>query len=264
MQKNWRELYQKIMTPAVVAALISGGISIIVSFDTNQKLEEIEEQKYTYDLQEQRYEKLQEFLNFFSEFKVFSTEYLYDFDLNNDEYSVNNANKTMHDSIDDFSSQLNLLVPYLSDEAIDLLELGGVLDEKTQFGRTHPRGGFDRSHSLCLRFLLSFRRKRGRSRPFDVRDHLFGRWRLLDRRRHLPWAGSLSEQKGRDGQNHRHLPAFSCQYHRLRRLHRPLRRRGGDRGIGERGPYFHEPSLGLNRGHRLLPRPHLMGLKGLR
>ena len=129
MQKNWRELYQKIMTPAVVAALISGGISIIVSFDTNQKLEEIEEQNYTYDLQEQRYEKLQEFLNFFSEFKVFSTEYLYDFDLNNDEYSVNNANKTMHDSIDDFSSQLNLLVPYLSDEAIDLLELGGVLDE---------------------------------------------------------------------------------------------------------------------------------------
>lgn len=129
MQKNRGKLYQKIMTPAVVAALITGVISIIVSFGTNQKLEEIEEQKYTYDLQERRYGKLQEFLNFFSGFKVFSTEYLYNFDLNNGEYSVNSANKTMHDSIDDFSLQLNLLVPYLSDEAIDLLKSGGVLDE---------------------------------------------------------------------------------------------------------------------------------------
>jgi len=58
-----------LLSSGVIAALIAGVFSILVSHETNVRLQAIETQKYEYELQMARYEKLQEFLIFFRNFK---------------------------------------------------------------------------------------------------------------------------------------------------------------------------------------------------
>lgn len=123
------KLYQIILTSGVIASLIAGISSVIVSIETNRKLEDLEEQKYTYDLHEKRYEELKSFLEYFSGFQVYDAEMIYRFDVNSEEYSLDAAADMMHNSINEFVSQLNQLSPYLSDEAINMMEDDGVFEE---------------------------------------------------------------------------------------------------------------------------------------
>ena len=76
-----------LLSSGVIAALITGGFSLQVSRETNVRLQSIETQKYEYELQTMRYEKLQEFLIFFSEFQVYDDELIYNFDVDS-EYSI--------------------------------------------------------------------------------------------------------------------------------------------------------------------------------
>ena len=65
-----------LLTSCVVAALITGIISLIVSFNNNARLKEIETQKHQYDLQMIKYEKLQEALLFFTNYQFIDYEFI--------------------------------------------------------------------------------------------------------------------------------------------------------------------------------------------
>ena len=111
-----------LLTSAVFAALVTGIFSLIVSYDTNERLKYIETQKHHYDLQETRYEKLQDALEYFSIFKVYDPKFIYRFDISSDDYSIVGAMDMYYDSSQEFLSQVYLVIPYLSDDAIAILE----------------------------------------------------------------------------------------------------------------------------------------------
>lgn len=110
------------LTSAVVAALVTGIFSLIISINTNKRLSEIETQKFEYELHQIRYDKLQEFLVFFSEFDVYDDEIIYKFDIDSDQYTTDMALTIMNDSIDTFCAKLLQLNAYLSDQGLELLE----------------------------------------------------------------------------------------------------------------------------------------------
>lgn len=124
-EKNKNQVF---WNSGVVVAFISGMISLVVSLSTNARLKDIEIQKYQYNLHETRYEKLQESLEYFSGFKMFDSKYIYRFDIGSDEYSLDGVIDMLYGSTDEFILHLRLLEPYLSDEAIDMLEENGVFE----------------------------------------------------------------------------------------------------------------------------------------
>lgn len=125
-----------LLSSGVIAALITGGFSLQVSRETNVRLQSIETQKYEYELQTMRYEKLQEFLIFFSEFQVYDDELIYNFDVDS-EYSIDMIMKKSNESFNAFSAKLQQLNAYLSDQALELLETKAdeiketLLDDRT-------------------------------------------------------------------------------------------------------------------------------------
>lgn len=125
-----------LLSSGVIAALITGGFSLQVSRETNVRLRSIETQKYEYELQTMRYEKLQEFLIFFSEFQVYDDELIYNFDVDS-EYSIDMIMKKSNESFNAFSAKLQQLNAYLSDQALELLETKAdeiketLLDDRT-------------------------------------------------------------------------------------------------------------------------------------
>lgn len=123
-----KNLYLVLLTSGVIAALITGLFSLFVSYNTNEKLKDIETQKHHYDLQEVRYGKLQEALEYFSKFKIYDPKYIYRFDINSKDFSTDAAMEMYYDSSQDFLSHVLIIIPYLSDEAIDTLEENGVFD----------------------------------------------------------------------------------------------------------------------------------------
>ena len=125
-----------LLSSGVIAALITGGFSLQVSRETNVRLQSIETQKYEYELQTMRYEKLQEFLIFFSEFQVYDDELIYNFVVAS-EYSIDMIMKKSNESFNAFSAKLQQLNAYLSDQALELLETKAdeiketLLDDRT-------------------------------------------------------------------------------------------------------------------------------------
>ncbi|RKI37026.1 hypothetical protein D7V86_23945 [bacterium D16-51] len=128
MKDDKLKKYKILFTSGVIAAIITGVFSLVVSIETNNKLEKIETQKYQYGLYEIRYEKLQEYLEFFSKFEICDSKYFYGFDISSDEYSIEGIIKIIYDSDSEFKSKLNLLSPYLSDGALKILEKEVKLD----------------------------------------------------------------------------------------------------------------------------------------
>lgn len=114
--------YQLLLSSGVIVAIITGLFSCGASYDTNERLKELEKQKYEYTLQDIRYEKLQESLEYFSRFKVYDSKYINRFDITSENYSIEGATDMLNDSIDEFKAQLFLLSPYLSDDALLMLE----------------------------------------------------------------------------------------------------------------------------------------------
>ena len=84
--------------------------------------------KYEYSLHDIRFEKLQEELEFFSKFKVYDNKFIYKFDIESEEYSTDAVMDMMHDSLGEYIIHLNLLGPYLSDEAYEELEKQGLFN----------------------------------------------------------------------------------------------------------------------------------------
>lgn len=118
------------LTSGVIVAFVTGVFSLKVSYDTNEQLKDIETQKYQYNLQEVRYEKLQEELKYFSVFKVYDSKYIHRFDIDSEDRSIAGAVDMLHDSLDEFLLHLKCLEPYLSDDALEFLENEGVFDEE--------------------------------------------------------------------------------------------------------------------------------------
>ncbi len=108
----------------------TSSFSAFTAWNTNEKLKDIEIRKHQYELQEARYEKLQESLEFFSGFKVYDPKYIYRFDISSEDYSLDGAMDMYYDSAQEFLSQTLKIIPYMSDEAVDILEENGVTNEE--------------------------------------------------------------------------------------------------------------------------------------
>lgn len=126
--KEKGKIYQFLVTSGVIGAFITGVFSLMVSWNTNEKLKDIESQKYQYSLHEIRYEKLYEYLEYFSSFRLFESKYIYNFNVD-EGYSVEDAMNIMYDATDDFSEHLDLLVPYLSYDSYAIIEESGIFDD---------------------------------------------------------------------------------------------------------------------------------------
>lgn len=124
-----KNVYQFLLTSGVIAAFVTGAFSLKVSYDTSEQLKDIEAQKYQYNLQEVRYEKLQEELMYFSGFKVYDSKYIYRFDIGSEDCSLDGVVNMLYDSQDEFILHLRCLDPYLSDDALEFLENEGVFDK---------------------------------------------------------------------------------------------------------------------------------------
>ncbi|MBA2215227.1 hypothetical protein [Sellimonas intestinalis] len=129
MEKNTNKIQQTILTSCVVASLITGIFSLAVSYETNKRLEDIEKQKYDYNLHDKRYDELKKSLEFFSNFHVYDTKFISMCDINTDRNSVEKAKNMMYDSVDKFKAELNRLLPYLSDSTAGLLQEKEVFQE---------------------------------------------------------------------------------------------------------------------------------------
>lgn len=127
-QQNPKNPYPVALTSCVIAAIISSGFSAFTAWNTNEKLKDIEMQKHQYELQEIRYEKLQESLEFFAGFEVYDPKFIFKFDIASEDYSIDSVMDMYYDSSQEFSSQVFKIIPYLSDEAIDILEENGLAD----------------------------------------------------------------------------------------------------------------------------------------
>jgi len=127
-KKENRDLYQILLTSGVIAGFITGIFSLIISLNTNQRLQDIEMQKHEYNLHVVRFEKLQESLEFFSKFKVYDTNFINNFDITSDEYTAKMIIDMMQDSTEEFMAQLSILGPYLSKEAVQMLEAKGAFE----------------------------------------------------------------------------------------------------------------------------------------
>ena len=121
-QHKDRHLRESVLASGVIAAFLAGIFSIIVSCNNNIKLNQIENQKYQYDLHMERYEKLQESLEYFSAFQVYSDEFIHKFDVASSEYTLENSIDMVDKSLKEFRTNLYLLRPYLSDKAISALD----------------------------------------------------------------------------------------------------------------------------------------------
>ena len=110
-----------ILSSAVIVALITSIVSLVTNHNTNNRLKDIESQKYGYGLHQIRYEKLQESLTYFARFYVFDYKFIYRFDSNSEDYSVEIINDMLHDSIDEFLIQIRLLYPYISEEEFNYI-----------------------------------------------------------------------------------------------------------------------------------------------
>lgn len=126
-----------LLSSGVVAALIAGVFSLLVSLNTNAKLGKIEQQKYEYELHAIRYEKLREFLSFFSEFQVYDDEFIYNFNIDSEEYSADTIISTMHESEKNYEAKMLQLNAYLSDQALELLE-SYKIDMESVFQEVEP------------------------------------------------------------------------------------------------------------------------------
>lgn len=120
--------YSVVLTSCVIAAIISSGFSAFTAWNTNEKLKDIEIQKHQYELQEIRYEKLQESLESFAGFEVYDPKFIFRFDINSEDYSIDGVMDMYYDSSREFLSQVFKIIPYLSDEAVDILEENGLTD----------------------------------------------------------------------------------------------------------------------------------------
>lgn len=129
-QKSQINRYSVALTSCVIAAIISSAFSAFTAWNTNEKLKDIEIRKHQYELQETRYEKLQDSLEFFSGFEVYDPKYIYRFDINSEDYSIDCFMDMYYNSSQEFLSQASLIIPYLSDEAIDILEVNGFNPEE--------------------------------------------------------------------------------------------------------------------------------------
>ncbi len=127
-QQSPQKSYTVVLTSCVIAAIISGAFSVFTAWNTNEKLKDIEIQKHQYELQEARYEKLQEALEFFVNFEVYDPKFIFRFDIDSEDYSIDGAIDMYYDSSQEFLSQTLKIVPYLSDEALDILEENGLAD----------------------------------------------------------------------------------------------------------------------------------------
>lgn len=121
-QQNQRNPYSIALTSCVIAAIISSAFSAFTAWNTNEKLKDIEIRKHQYELQETRYEKLQDSLEFFSRFEVYDPKYIYRFDIKSEDYSIDGVMDMYYNSTQEFMSQTLMIIPYLSDEALDILE----------------------------------------------------------------------------------------------------------------------------------------------
>lgn len=128
--QNEKNLSSVALTSCVIAAIISSVFSAFTAWNTNEKLKDIEVQKHKYELQEARYEKLQESLEYFSGFEVYDPKYIYRFDIDSDSdaYSIDGVMDMYYDSSHEFLSQTFKIIPYLSDEAVDVLEENGLVN----------------------------------------------------------------------------------------------------------------------------------------
>lgn len=129
-QQNPKNLYSIAMTSCVIADIISSSFSAFTAWNTNEKLKDIEIQKHQYGLQEARYGKLQEALEFFSSFEVYDPKYVHRFDIDSKSYSIDGVMDMYYDSTQKFLSQIYKIIPYLSDEALDILEVNGLVNEE--------------------------------------------------------------------------------------------------------------------------------------
>lgn len=127
-QQSQKKSYSVALTSCVIAAIISSAFSAFTAWNTNEKLKDIEIQKHRYELQETRYEKLQEALEFFAGFEVYDPKFIFRFDIDSEDYSIDGAIDMYYDSSQEFLSQTLIIVPYLSDEALAILEENGLAD----------------------------------------------------------------------------------------------------------------------------------------
>lgn len=127
-QQNHKNPYSVALTSCVIAAMISSAFSAFTAWNTNEKLKDIEIQKHQYELQEARYEKLQEALDFFASFEVYDPKYIYRFDINSESYSIDGVMDMYYDSTREFLSQTYIIIPYLSEEALEILEENGLVN----------------------------------------------------------------------------------------------------------------------------------------
>ena len=125
-KKRKRKIRQLLLTSVVIAAFTTGFFSLIVSYNTNEKLESIERQKYEYKLEEIRYEKMCELLDFFTNFDVFDPEYIYNFDPELEEYSWEKCETVIEESRKELDYQIDKLFVYLSDDAVRYLMMNNL------------------------------------------------------------------------------------------------------------------------------------------
>ena len=110
-----------LLSSAVIAAMISGLFSLLVVKYTNERLLLIEEQKFAYEVQYSRYEKLQEYMSFFANFQVYEPEFINAFSIMNDS-SLTGVRAVFDKASSSFMSQSLQLIPYLSDDACEELD----------------------------------------------------------------------------------------------------------------------------------------------
>ncbi len=118
-----------ILSSAVIATIISSLFSCVLDYNNNKMLKDLENQKYQYDLQLERYEKLQEFLEYFASFKVYDYKFINRFDIDSDEYSIDSLMDIVYDSFGELQTNLKLMSPYLNDDSLEYLETN-IIDNK--------------------------------------------------------------------------------------------------------------------------------------
>lgn len=109
------------LTSGVCAAIIAGVFSMVTVWSSNKLTKEIEVQKYEYTLHEKRYEQLHEALEYFAGFKVYSTKFISNFNVQSEEYSLQKSYDMRFEGQDEFLAEFKRVKVFLSEDARNII-----------------------------------------------------------------------------------------------------------------------------------------------